>query len=87
MYITFLNLPSVLRRSAEFLQLVGIIPGKSEPKNTDPYLQVLVDELQSINSVTAYDAHQKSSFNLQAYLLLHIFDYPGQNKVFHCYGK
>ena len=36
--ISILNLPSHLRRLSGFLQLVGIIPGKFEPKNTDPYL-------------------------------------------------
>ena len=87
MFITILNLPSVLRRSAEFLQLVGVIPGKKEPKNTDAYLQVLIDELQNINGTSIYDAHQKSSFTLQAHLLLHTMDYPGQSKVFHCYGE
>ena len=44
--VSFLNLPSNLRRIAGFLQLVGIIPGRSEPKNTDPYMQVLVDDLK-----------------------------------------
>ena len=85
--ITFLNLPSSLRRSAGFLQLVGIIPGKHEPKNTDTYLQVLVDELRDMNGTRMYDAYRQCWFELRVELLLHILDYPGQNKVLHCNGE
>ena len=87
MLVSILNLPPLLRRSTEFLQLVGIIPGKQEPKNTNTYLQVLVDELKELNGTQIYDGHQKNWFNVQAELLLHVMDYPGQNKVFHMYGK
>ena len=85
--LSFLNLPSSLRRTAGFLQLVGIIPGKNEPKNIDPYLDVLIDEIKSLNSKQIYDAHQQNWFSLQVELLLHVADYPGQNKLFHCHGE
>ena len=85
--VSLLNLPPGVRHIAGFLQLMGVIPGRGEPKNTDPYLQVFVDELQSINGTRLYDAHQQSWFNLQIELLMHILDYPGQNKVFHCHGE
>lgn len=85
--VSFLNLPSNLRRVAGFLQLVGIIPGRSEAKNTDPYMQVLVDDLKSMNGTKMCDAHQQNWFSLQVELLLHILDYPGQNKLFHCHGE
>ena len=87
MLVSFLNLPPALRRVAGFLQLVGIIPGKNEPKNTDPYLKVLIDELQELHGMRIYDAHQKNMFELKVSVLLHILDYPGQNKVFHCHGE
>lgn len=85
--VSLLNLPPGLRRAAGFLQLIGIIPGKHEPRNTDPYLQVLVDELNNINGKRLYDAHQQCSFQLQVELLMHVLDYPGQNKLFHCHGE
>jgi len=67
---------------------MGIIPGRKEHKNIDPYLEVLVDELLQLNGSTVFDAE---SFTLiYADILLHILNYPGQNvswtKVFHCQG-
>ena len=76
--VSLLNLPPGVCHIAGFLQLMEVIPGRGEPKNTDPYLQVFVDELQSINGMRLYDAHQQSWFNLQIELLMHILDYPGQ---------
>ena len=81
-----LNFPDQLRVLAGSKFLVGIIPGPKEPKNTDPYIQVVVDELLQINGIEMYDAYQSETFKLQANILLHQFDYPGQNKVFHCQG-
>ena len=85
--LSILNLPSHLRRLPEFLQLIGIIPGKSEPKNIDPYLEILVDELLELNGSVIFDAHQKCTFTLIADIFLHVLDYPGQNKLFHCHGE
>lgn len=75
-----LNFPDQLRVWAGSKFLVGIIPGPKEPKNTDPYniIQV-VDELLHINGIEMYDAYQNETFKLQANILLHQFDYPGQN--------
>jgi hypothetical protein len=64
--------------------LIGIIPGKKEPHNMDPYLSILVDEL---NGSTFYDSYRGEHFSLKIDVLLHVLDYPGQNKVFHCQGK
>ena len=85
--VSFLNLPPSLRRLHGYLQLVGIIPGKSEPKNTDPYLSILVDELIELNGSVVFDGYQNSTFLLQVALLLQVLDYPGQTKVFHCHGE
>ena len=85
--ISIINLPSALRRSAGFLQLMGIIPGRNEPKHIDPYIEVLIDDLRSVNGTKLYDSHQKNWFTLQAELLLHVLDYPGQNKLFNCHGE
>ena len=85
--ISILNLPAHLRRLPRFLHLAGVIPGKEEPKNTDPYLDVLVDELLELNGSRVFDAYQNSMFTLQIDITLHVLDYPGQNKVFHCNGE
>ena len=81
--VSFLNLPSKLRRTPGYLQLVGIIPGRHELKITDPYLSVLVDELLELNDSIIFDCYQNNTFSLQTAVLLHVLDYPGQNKVFH----
>ena len=86
MMVSILNLPANLRRLPGFLMLAGIIPGKSEPKNTDPYLDIFVDELIQLNGSLLFDAHQNNTFSLQTAVMLHVLDYPGQNKVFHCQG-
>ena len=85
--ISILNLPSHLRRQPGYLQLVGIIPGRNEPKNTDPYIEILVEELQQLNGEQVYDSFQNNMFSLKADIFLHIMDYPGQNKLFHCNGE
>ena len=85
--VSILNLPSHLRRLPGYLQLVGIIPGRSEPKNTDPYMDVLVDELLELNGTILFDAFKNEKFSLKANIVLHILDYPGQNKLFHCHGE
>lgn len=84
--ISFLNLPPSLRRQPRYLQLVGIIPGKSEPVNTDPYLDILVDELLQLHDTFLYDGFHNTMFQLKINLLQHVLDYPGQNKIFHCQG-
>ena len=84
--LTILNLPRHIRNLAGSILLTGIIPGRSEPKSLDPYLEVLADELLEMNGSEMYDGYRDESFQLKAELLLHILDYPGQNKVFHCQG-
>lgn len=85
--VSFLNLPPEYRRLAGFLKLLGIIPGKSEPKHTDPYLEVFVDELLDLNKTLIYDAYQDNMFKLNVSVMLHVLDYPGQCKIFHCHGE
>ena len=66
--------------------LTGLIPGPKEPKKTDAYVEILVDDVLSLNKLKLYDAYKKENFQLKANVLLHIFEYPGQNKVLHCPG-
>jgi len=84
--LTVLNLPREVRNTAGAMFLVGIIPGRKEPHHMDPYLQLLVDEIKSLNSTEMYDAYRKEMFKVQAAIPLFVLDYPGLNKVFKCQG-
>ena len=84
--LSILNLPRHLRNLPGSLLLSGIIPGKKEPKSVDPYLDLLVEELIEVNGMRCWDSHRNEEFHLQATIQLHVLDYPGQNKVFHCQG-
>lgn len=67
--------------------LTGLIPGPKEPKNTDAYVDVLVNDIVALNKLTVYDGYADEMFDLKANIVLNIFDYPGQNKVLHCLGE
>ena len=82
--LTLLNLPRKLRMKFGSLLLVGIIPGPSEPKSIDTYL---VDDLIKISGSEILGAYKGENFILKQDIVLHILDYPGQNKVFRCHGE
>lgn len=81
-----LNLPQHIRMKPGAMLLSGIIPGPKEPKNMDPYIDVVVDDIMALEKVMVYDAYRKENFNLKGNILLHILDYPGQNKLFKSQG-
>ena len=85
--LTILNFPRNVRNTAASMFLVGIVPGRNEPKHMDPYLEVLVDEIKELNRSEMYDGYKCEKFKLQADISLYILDYPGQGKVFKCHGK
>ena len=82
-----LNLPETVRKCCASTVLVGIIPGPNEARNLDAYIDVLVDEVVHLNSLTLFDAYKSETFSLSVNILLNIFDYPGQNKVLKCQGE
>ena len=86
--LTVLKFPQALRMRnlPGSMLLAGIIPGKKEPKNLDPYMDVLVDELIELNGSQFFDGFRQEYFKLKIDILLHVLDYPGQNKLFHCQG-
>ena len=84
MFLEVLNLPQHLRRLAGSVTLTGLIPGPHEPKNTDPYVDVLVDDILHLNTLAVYDGYKEDSFSLKASVVLNILDYVGLNKVLHC---
>ena len=67
--------------------LAGIIPGKSEPKNIHPYIDVLLDELEQINGSDTYNGYHEATFQMKTELFIHVLDYSGHNKLFDCQGK
>ena len=85
--LVLLNYPENIRKRSASTLLVGIIPGPKEPQNTNAYLDVLVDEVIHLNKLIVYDAFKKENFQLKVNINLHIFDYPGQNKVLKCQGN
>ena len=86
--LSLLNLPRHTRNQAASMFLMGIFPGRSEPCDTDPYINILVDEIIEINdNISMYDAYREKFFKLKVAIVLHVVDYPGQNKLFHCQGK
>lgn len=72
------HLPHQIRKSSGSMMLVGIVLGPNEPRDFDPYLDVIVDDILALNKLEMYDAHHDTMF--------HVFDYPG-HKVFHRQGK
>jgi hypothetical protein len=86
MFLMNLNLPSHIRKLAGSIMLTGLIPGPREPKHIDPYVDVLVDDIMHLNTLTVHDSYKNETFSLKADIVLNIFDYPGQNKVLKCQG-
>ena len=85
--LSILNLPSHIRTKFGSLLLVGIIPGSKEPRNMDPYLQLVIEDVRSFSSYEIIDSYRNIPIRLQASIVLNILDYPGHNKVFKCTGK
>ena len=69
------------------MMLADIIPGPGEPRDFHPYLGIIVDDVMSLNKLKIYDAHCNATFKVNTNFCLHVFDYPGHNKVFHCQGN
>ena len=82
-----LNLPGSVRKLSTSLMLARIIPGPKEAKNIDPYMEIIIDNVLSLNGIEIYDACDKTTFKLKSNILLYMFDYPGQSKVLHSQGN
>ena len=84
--LSILNIPNHMRTKFGSLLLVGIIPGCKEPKDLDPYLSLVVDEIATFSNSEIFDSYNGMYFKPQGSIVLNILDYPGQNKVFKCTG-
>ena len=81
--LQILNFPPAFRKSFSGIQLLGIMPGngKKEPYNLEPYLDVLVDELEELKECSFYLQKKQPSANVK--VVQFIFDFPAIAKVIH----
>ena len=87
--LSMLNLPRNVRSLFGNIMLAGIVPAQAdghEPKNIDPYLEVVVDEILDLSGVTFFDAFKGAPFTFKVSLLNYVLDYPGLGKVFTAAG-
>lgn len=80
-----LNLPRQIRYQFANFLLVGIIASQtegSEPKDLDPYLDVLVDEILALCGCKLYDACRNAPFTVKAKIMVYVVDYQGLGKLF-----
>ena len=50
-FLTILNLPHEIRMLSASAMLTGLIPGPSEPKNTNAYVDVLIDDIMTLDNL------------------------------------
>ena len=80
-----LNLPRQIRYQFANLLLVGIIPSQTEggePKDLDPYLEVLVDEILALCGCKLYDAYKNAPLTVKVKIMVYVVDYQGLGKLF-----
>lgn len=76
------NLPTDLHFLWEYTLCVGVIPGPKKPHDWDSFPWPLVQELLRLaEGVTTWDAEEKKSFLLRAYLILVFGDIPAMSMV------
>lgn len=76
--LSILNLPRNVRSLFGNIMLAGIVPAQAdghEPKNIDPYLEVVVDEILDLSGVTFFDAFKGAPFTFKVSLLNYVLDY------------
>ncbi|VDI64678.1 Hypothetical predicted protein [Mytilus galloprovincialis] len=83
--LTWLNLPVNVRNILGPMMLVGIVPGTKteEPKNLDPYLDLLVDELLELTECTMFNAYRGAPTSVRIALLHYMCDIPAFSKILH----
>ena len=87
--VCVLNLPRSVRNLFGNVMLAGIVPAQAdwqEPKNVDPYLELVVDEILDLFGVTFFDSFRKVLFTFKVDLFNYVLDYPGLENVFTSAG-
>ena len=82
-YLTVLNLPRTDRFKLENMILIGMIPGPKEPKNLNPFLKPLIEELKQLYlGITFKNTSSLLSLTrLRAMLFCVMCDLPATRKV------
>ena len=82
--LSILNFPAKLRKSSSGIMIGGIIPGigTGEPKSLEPYMELLVEELLSLQDCKMADENGKL-LNVSVKLLNFVLDFPAIGKVLH----
>lgn len=76
------NLPPEERFHLDNIICLGVIPGPTQAKDTDPFLWPLVNEMLTFaRGITAFDSSAKESFILHAYKFLAFGDIPAVAKL------
>lgn len=88
LYVKIFNLLPEVRNSMGHLMLCGVIEGegKKEPQSLDPFMQIIVHELQSCSGERIYDAFQQEYFHLNVAIVRLTTDFMGRCKLFQCVG-
>ena len=63
---------------------MGIIPSQTEgnePKDLDPYLEVLVEEIIFLCGSKFYDDYRRAPFHVKVKVMVYILDYQGLGKL------
>ena len=67
---------------------IGLIPGPSNPKDTDSFLWPLAEEMLSLGrGVGFWNAANGLSFTLRTYITVVIADMPGRGKLMNMKGS
>ena len=75
--VCVLNLPRSVRNLFGNVMLAGIVPAQAdgqEPKNVDPHLELVVDEILDLFGVTFFDSFRKVLFTFKVDLLNYVLD-------------
>lgn len=80
-YLSVLNLPREIRYKLRNIIVCCIIPGPSEPRNMNPILDPLVEELQQLWKGVEVDLTRAGRKTLRAALLCNSCDLPASRKV------
>ena len=81
-FLVILNLPHHIRMLSASAMLTGLIAGPNEPKNTNAYVDVLIDDILHLNTLKIYDGYKDEMFSLKANIVVNIFDYPSFFKYY-----
>lgn len=76
------NLSPAIRFQLENIMCVGIVPGPSQPKDINTFVEALIEELEDLaRGVPAFHSVEKRAFRLHAYLLVCFGDMPAVSKL------